>query len=217
MYKQINVKNKVGFTLVEMLVSIAVFMSVMVVAMTALISIININKQTQQIKSVVDNVTFALDSIARSARVGTNYSCKINYTDGGYVGDCPNPDTNTYPQGGKGFEFTNPDGTVSQYRFIASSDPILTVGQGNIQRCNKQSCTIADTAWQSLTAPTSTVNITNMTFYVLGTTHQSDVTQSTRTQPRVIITVEGDIISKGKTTPFMVQTSASQRTRKTIN
>ena len=64
-----------GFTLVEMLVAIAVFMSVMVVAIGALMSIINANKKNQAIKSVVDNVTFALDSISRDMRSGINYKC----------------------------------------------------------------------------------------------------------------------------------------------
>lgn len=217
MYKN-NMKKESGFTLIEMLVSIAVFMSVMVVAVSALVSVINVNRKTQQIKSVVDNATFVIDSISRNARVGTNFSCKINVTDSNFIGDCPT--------GGAVFEYQATDGTYTQFKFVASN--LLSAGQGNIQRlegcpdASGNGCPIDPQTglpnWQSMTAPTSTVNITSLNFYVLGVNHQNDVTVSTRTQPRLIITAEGDIIGTGgEKTDFTLQTTASERSRESSN
>jgi len=209
-----NISSKKAFTLVEMLISIAVFMSVMVVAMTALVTVINTNKQTQEIKSVVDNVTFAIDSIARNARVGINYSCMPAVTSGqpSFAGDCPNNPGN----GLNAFSFVNINGPY-QYRFVPSAS--LSLGQGNIQMCTKSTCneSINSADWQSITAPTSTVNITNMTFYVLGTASSTDPIIANRTQPRVIITIEGDVMSKEGKRSFMLQTSASERSRLSTN
>ena len=72
-----NTKLKNGFSLVEMLVAIAVFMSVMVVAVSALITIINSNKEAESIKATTDNVTFAIEGISRDMRIGTNYRCML--------------------------------------------------------------------------------------------------------------------------------------------
>ena len=199
-------KKNTGFTLVEMLVATAVFMSVMMVAITALVSIINANKKEEAIKSVVDNVTFALDSIARNVRVGSDYHCLV-------AGAFVNGDVNC-KTGSSALLYKTPDGTYTEYLYASSST--LTAGQGNVQRiegCNAlgASCT---GALQSLTAPTSTVNITSMQFYVLGTGTQTGSDMSVYRQPRIIITAQGTILSSnGSSTTFDLQTTASQRVR----
>ena len=189
------IKNK-GFTLVEMLVSIAVFMSVMVVAVSSLLSIIDANKKAQNIKSVIDNVTFAVESISRDMRVGTNYQCSLSATSLDFATGCGT-------SGGKAIQYSNGVDTI-QYRYVNGANLLSTDGGGNIQKR-----TIPDTTWYSMTAPTSTVNITNMSFYVLGT--------SAGQQPRVIITAEGQIINKNTTTEFNLQTTASERARQLGN
>ncbi len=189
-----------GFTLVEMLVAIAVFMSVMVVAVGALMSIINANKKNQAIKNVVDNVTFALDSISRDMRSGMNYKCS---TDGSsYTTDnCINNATN----GVNYIQYTMPDKITNvYYRFLLNSNPQLILGYGNIQKCLGSGCPSIN--WQSMTAPTSTVNVKNMKFYVLGI---GDIAR----QPRVIITAQGSVITKSGTADFSLQTTVSQRSR----
>ncbi len=189
-----KIQKNTGFTLVEMLVAIAVFMSVMVVAVGALMSIINANKKNQAIKSVVDNVTFALDNISRDMRSGTNYSCS---TDGGinYIGNCSGAG------GGNSVRYKSGDGTATiYYKFV--SNPAF--GYGNIQKCTDSGSGCV--SWQSMTAPTSTVNITNTIFYVLGT---GDVTK----QPRVLITTEGKIATRKGIASFTLQSTVSQRSR----
>ncbi len=186
-----------GFTLVEMLVSIAVFMSVMVVAAGSLVSIINENDKAQNIKSVVDNVTFAIDSISRNLRSGSDFSC-IPTNGSSFSGDCST--------GGQTIRYWNStDGAYTEYRFVDSGS--ISSSTGNIQRASGCDVSgVCTTSWQSITAPTANVTISNMVFYVLGTTAGF--------QPRVLVTVSGTITSKdGTKTEFTMQTTASERVR----
>ncbi len=206
-----KVKNKKsGFTLIEMLVSTAIFMSVMVVAIGALLSIINSNRKAQDIKTVVDNVNFAIESISRDVRVGVDYSCAEFYNGTEFSNNCS--------EGGQKIHYkkTLISGTRLTeshvfYRFIPSEN--LLDADGNLQRCvgdSEEGCSGND-GWVSVTAPKSVVDIKNVVFYVLGS---EDSVIGSRIQPRVIITAEGAVKSKdGSETTFSLQTTASQRIR----
>ncbi|MDE1988424.1 MAG: type II secretion system protein [Patescibacteria group bacterium] len=76
-----NLKPSRGFTLVEMLVSIAVLMVVMTVASGSLMSIIDGDNKAQSLKSAINNLNFAIESMAKNIRVGTDYSC-VNCSSG---------------------------------------------------------------------------------------------------------------------------------------
>lgn len=69
-------KSDTGFTLIEMMVAVAIFSIVMLVAVGALLSIIDANRKARAVKSVVNNVSFAIESMARQARLGTRYHCR---------------------------------------------------------------------------------------------------------------------------------------------
>ncbi len=64
-----------GFTLVEMMVSLAIFAVVSVVAAGALIKIMDANKKAQSIQSAITNLNFALETMSRELRNGSKYYC----------------------------------------------------------------------------------------------------------------------------------------------
>jgi len=66
--------NRNGFTIIEMIMAVAVFTVVSLIATGALLAIADANKKAQTFKSVVNNVNFALESMARNLRTGSNYS-----------------------------------------------------------------------------------------------------------------------------------------------
>ena len=66
-----NLPPNLGFTLVEMLVSISVFLVVMLVAASSLLSIIDGNNKAQSLKSAINNLNFALEDMEKNIRVGT--------------------------------------------------------------------------------------------------------------------------------------------------
>jgi len=72
--KNFHNKKTKGFTLIEMIVAVSIFIVVVVIAAGALLSVIQANRKAQSIKSVVNNINFAVEGMARSIRVGSDYS-----------------------------------------------------------------------------------------------------------------------------------------------
>ena len=64
-----------GFTLIEMMVSISIFAIVAVVAIGALLKIVDANKKAQSLETSINNLNFILDSMTREMRVGSKYNC----------------------------------------------------------------------------------------------------------------------------------------------
>ena len=70
-----HLHQKKGFTLIEIIVSLALFSVVITIAVGALLILIASNKQLQDEQSVLSNLSFALDSMTREIRTGTDYYC----------------------------------------------------------------------------------------------------------------------------------------------
>jgi len=78
MKKNIYKKNKRGFTLIETLVSLALFSVVLVITGGVIVSILDINKKNQLVSGVVSNLNYSIDSMIRDIKTGYLYKC--NYT-----------------------------------------------------------------------------------------------------------------------------------------
>jgi type II secretory pathway pseudopilin PulG len=63
-----------------MVVAVAIFSMVMVIAMGALLSVINANRQNQAIQTAVSNLNLALETLSREIRVGSRYHCGASGT-----------------------------------------------------------------------------------------------------------------------------------------
>jgi prepilin-type N-terminal cleavage/methylation domain-containing protein len=193
---------KKGFTLVELMVAVAVFSIVMVVATSALLNVIDANLKAQAIKTAINNVNFALESISKDARVGTDYSCLSN---GEYVDTCltngegikyRSPRADVDGSGKRGFAYYN-------YNDITKRIDFCLEKAGN---------PCSDSSLANFSPITSgDLEITSMEFYVLN----DDNTTAEIEQPRIILTLSA-ITAGGKEkvrTAFDLQTSVSQRTR----
>jgi prepilin-type N-terminal cleavage/methylation domain-containing protein len=64
-----------GFTLIEMIVSLALFSVVITISVGALLVLIASNRQLQDEQAVLTNLSFALDSMTREIRTGSAYVC----------------------------------------------------------------------------------------------------------------------------------------------
>lgn len=71
-------KNRGGFTLVELMVSLAVFSIVMTVSVGTLLVLVDMNAKAQALYSASTNLSFALDSLAREVRTGYHYYCVVD-------------------------------------------------------------------------------------------------------------------------------------------
>lgn len=72
-----------GFTLIEMIVSLAVFSIVVTTAVGAMLVLIATNQRLQAEQSVMTNLAFALDTMTREMRTGFGYNCVSHPTDNG--------------------------------------------------------------------------------------------------------------------------------------
>ncbi len=127
-----------GFTLIEIIVSVGLFSLVMLVVTSAYLSIITIDKQARATNELVANLSFALDSMARSVRTGTDYNCQ-----GGGNGTCTQ------------LSFNDSAGVATTYHLRSG---------GVLGQCTIPGCTVATAV--PLTDPR--IVVTSLIFNVQG-------------------------------------------------
>ena len=94
-----NQKSKIkncGFTLIELIVALGVFMMVMTITLSAFLNIMDIQKKTEAFRKVNDNLNFAMEAMMREIREGKGYG----------AADCSGAD----------FCFTGKDGKAVKYQ-----------------------------------------------------------------------------------------------------
>lgn len=62
-----------GFTLIELMVAISIFMMIMIMAMGSVLVASDVSKKADKLRTAMDNVNFAMESMTRSIRMGTAY------------------------------------------------------------------------------------------------------------------------------------------------
>lgn len=202
MFRRTTHKNPKGFTLIEMLVSVAIFAVVMVIALGALLAISESDRKAQTLKSIINNLNFALDSMSRSVRTGLNYHC-------GSAGTLSDPDDC----------ISTPE---TSFAFQAADGATVRYCRGNGTLCNASGTAIlrsVSTVNSGAFAPitSSEVQISRLLFYVIGA-------EGPTIQPKVTIVVSGYVqVSGGATSQtdcgtnsatcstFNLQTSVTQR------
>jgi prepilin-type N-terminal cleavage/methylation domain-containing protein len=174
-----------AFTLIEMMVSVALFSVVMTIVAAAYLNLINLDRQTRATNDIVNNLTFAVDAMSRSLRTGTNYQC------GGPGGqNCAN---------GTILTFTNDSGATVTYIW---DPPSQRIGECINIACNTSTATY-------FTDPR--IKIDMVSFIVTGVgTYTSN---GDRYQPQVIMVIHGTIPIDPvhPAVNFSIETSASQR------
>ena len=203
-YKILNTKySSSGFTLIEMIVSIALFSVVMVVAVGALLSLTGANKKAQALQSVMNNLNLSVDSMVRNIRMGRDYRCV------GPSARLTGPGTKTADclSGEEEIRFTcNPDTPSCAQTSIRWGYKFGGVDCPAGALCKSTDLT-ASTPWARITAPEVTVQ--DVKFYVVGTAPGNP--GNDMVQPKVIMVIKGEAgTGKAKTT-FHIQATAVQR------
>lgn len=72
-----------GYTLIELLVAMSIFALVMLGATATYLSLISYNRQVQTTATIMNSLSFAIDSMARDIRTGTGYTCAGGCAAGG--------------------------------------------------------------------------------------------------------------------------------------
>ena len=185
-YKHTLVRNrKKGFTLIELMVAVSVFVVIMVISMGSVMSIFEANRKSQSLRAVMDNLNYSLEAMTRAIRFGTNYHCDATSV------DINNLTTNDCPDGRDSIAVMGPDGQVMVYKLDKGS--IVRI----ISNGNPYSVTSSD------------VTIDKLTFRVIGS---APFSTGDLFQPRVIMNISGYAgVKDTDKTSFSLQTTVSQR------
>jgi len=73
-YFQKNSKRDGGFTIIEMMIAIAIFLIVVVIGMGALLNTNLIHRKTQDMRSIMDSLSFIMEDMSRNIRTGYEYN-----------------------------------------------------------------------------------------------------------------------------------------------
>ena len=179
-----------AFTLIEVLVSLSIFSSVMVIALGALLAMSESDRKGQTLKSVVNNLNFSLDAMSRAMRTGINYHCDVAQLPVTSPRDC-----NQSSSGATSVAFLSAEGQTVKYC------------RGNGSACSSSGTAVLVSKNGGAYAPltSSEVTVTNLQFYVTGAT-------DAQIQPHVVILLSGEVkVSATQTSAFDLQTSVTQR------
>lgn len=188
-----------GFTLVELLVSLALFTVIVVAAVGSLYTVNQASVRVSAMRTVLDNLNFATESMSRSIRTGQHIVCNGVQNNGSISNNCPLG--NTSGQGGEAISFDSTiDGTAIEY--VHGINRIT--GKGEIDKCILVNGQITSTSCVAITAPE--VEIQKMQFYVDG----ADAGDGK--QPSVMMIIQGQAnAGVNNISPFSIQTLVSQR------
>jgi prepilin-type N-terminal cleavage/methylation domain-containing protein len=171
-----------GFTLVELLIAVSLFVVVVTISMGAILTIFDANRKAQSSKTVVDNINLSIENMARTVRFGNNYHCGSSGTLSN-PNDCSSGDT---------FLAVTFQGSLVAYRLNGTT----------IQKSDNPNG--GESTYTNITAPEA--NIEYLKFYVFGST------VSDTNQPYVVAVIKGYVGNKLTTqTVFSLETLMSQR------
>jgi type II secretory pathway pseudopilin PulG len=194
---------KKGFTILETMVAVSLFIVVVMYGMGTLLSANVLHKKSQDQQSIMDNLSFVMEEMSRNLRTGYTYHC-IDNND--FTVSALNTPRSCASGGGISFEesvtgsFSNQN---DQWVYkISSTDGGATF---SVSKSVNSGAT-----WVVLNP--DEVKLTNASgFSVLGAEAPASDGSGNHQQPFVNIRLVGSIVYKGVTTPFSLQTSVSQR------
>jgi prepilin-type N-terminal cleavage/methylation domain-containing protein len=85
--------HALGFTIIEMIVSLALFSVVVTISVGALLVLVGTNDRLQVEQNIMTNLSFALDSMSREIRTGTYYYCLSSNSESAKFASSYNLDT----------------------------------------------------------------------------------------------------------------------------
>lgn len=202
-------RTQAGFTLIEMIVSLALFSVVVTVAVGALLMLVSTNDQLQGEQSVMTNLSFALDSMTREIRTGTFYVCASSISASGAFGtsdlDTLNDSVNDCPTGSQGINYHGIAFKEAGDSITGTSDERILYYFDRVE--GKLYRRIGNQSKQSVVS--SGVLLKDVNFFVSGT---NPVTVGNNpSQPTVTIFIEAADPKDPTGKSYYIQTTITQR------
>ena len=187
-----------GFTIIETMISVSIFLIVVMIGIDSLLNASLIYQKSRDQRSIMDNLTFIMEDISRNIRTGTDFRCISGVFNVSQVNNTPQSCQN----GGGAIVFEN-----------ASGNPGIITDQWVYKI---ESTGIDFNIWKSVNGAENFILLnpdeiklaSSSGFYVTGA--ESSLSGN-KQQPLITIRLVGKITTKGKETPFALQTTVSQR------
>lgn len=185
--------NERGFTLVEILVSLAVFAVIVTISTGSVLLIVDANRKAQSLSSIMNNLNIAMEGISRALMTGERYDCDLSSLNS--YEDCVAPSPNV----SNGFRFVTQEGDVVTYSLQQRAN-----GTGYIDKHVTESPNNSHIGHYIVTA--SEVDVQGIQFYSVG------VEEDDQIQPRVLIVIWGEAgVTTAVKSRFNLQTTVSKR------
>lgn len=185
-FKKINS----GYTIIETMIAVSLFLVVIMAGMGALLNANLLHQKSQDMRSIMDNLSFVMEDMSRNLRTGYDYHCILT----GEPVPTGTPDPRSCVNNGGGIYF---QATIGRWAYYIDTNPI-----------DNQTYSIfksVDGATVQLTPDEVEIDPLS-SFIVIGAEPPPE-----DKQPLVTIKLIGKIIYKNVVTPFSLQTSVSQR------
>lgn len=185
-------KQQAGFTLVEVLVALTLFIFVVLAAVSALYSVNDAYRKVTAMRSVLDNLSFAMESMSRTVRTSRHIICNGTANTSGDR-NCPFPN--------------NPASRLSMYSLVHEYEIEyrLNATTQQLEKRSKEGGVWG--GWIAITAPE--IAIHSFSVFIQGSNSNENL------QPSVMLLVRGIATAHtGDTTPFALHTVISQRSGK---
>jgi prepilin-type N-terminal cleavage/methylation domain-containing protein len=196
-HKKRKIADK-GFTIIEMIIAIAIFLIVITMGVSALMNLYSVNRKAQNTRNILDGLSFAMEDMSRNIRTGYNYKCIISSvsitSELVGPGDCAT--------GGFGIGFEYSDGSTT-----TSDDQWFYYIEGGKLFRSTGGLTLADRV--QMTPDEVIIDATKSGFEVFGS---EGVDLGDTQQPIVRMRLVGEIVNaRDGNTSFSLQTTVSQR------
>jgi type II secretory pathway pseudopilin PulG len=190
-----DLKTKGGYTIIETMIAVFLFLIVVTIGMGALLNANLVHRKSQDMRSIMDNLSFIMEDMSRNIRTGYNFVC--------IVGGSPLPSDVSTPN-----NFHNCGGIAFESGTGRISDPldqwVYYISNNRIFKTTKSPY---DDSSNYIQLTPDEINIDAASGFVVTGAEPGD-----GKQPFITIKLVGTITTpQGVSTPFYLQTSVSQR------
>ena len=192
MLKEYKKKLTGGYTIIETMIALSIFLIVIVIGIGSLLNAHLVSKKSQDTRSIIDGLSFTMEDMSRNIRTGYDYKCLEQGNSYGQ-GELENAQS---CKNGYGIAFEYGEGKQGEPK----DQWVYFILDGKLYRSTDG---LANSV--QMTPDEVKVNANTSSFSVLGA--EKTDTQ----QPLVIIRLAGQIKSGSNTTSFSLQTAVSQR------
>jgi prepilin-type N-terminal cleavage/methylation domain-containing protein len=189
--------QQAGFTILEVMIAMAIFIVLVTIGIGSVLEAMSAHERTKNVRTVMDNLNFIMEDMARNVRLGSEIRCVTSSPDSPYTSS-----GDVIPQ-------SCPNGSNQiVFRSLTGAHLMYTVSLPNTPVPNQILKSVNDEPAQFVTPAEVVVDPARSGFTVTGAPTISD---NDFAQPTVTIRLAGTITYKGVPSDFAIQTTVTVR------